>query len=351
MDSVIFAVVLLLAIAWPALVVRTTRIDEGETWAHRLRPVWFRVPEGYTGVVLGRRSTRVRPAGARFGRPFASLTLVSTAPFRRSFGPLRIAAPDGTELVASGTVLFHVVDPAAFATSPWRTSANALGNLLVVAIRGAAQDAGVDGRDHAGLFAAEAQRGITPYLAKGGLAVDNIELAVTAATAGDLAAIEKATAKASRPMRGQMRFAIGVLAALSLFFVGYGTWLVVDDLWLRPSEYAHLLQVGVASSVTVTTCGRNDCEGDYSYDGVARHGRIPDTGGLLGGTVMPILVDPADPTMFFPTEYVRSGRNAGLSPILFFGIAMVAAGCGLPLSMYRSTRMLGRRFAAPPGGS
>ena len=344
MAALIYLAILLPFIAWSSLTVKTTRSGEEGTSATRWRPVWTRVPAGYTGVVRRRRSVWVRPAGARIGQPFSSLSLVSTGPRRQTFGPARIAMPDGADLIATGAARFHVVDPAAFVVSPWGRWAPALSRVVAVAVREAAQEVGVDPRVQPSLIGDDARRRIAPYVERDGVVIDSIDVTVATATPAELAAIERVFTRAAHRGRWKQRYYNGVLAALALFFIGLGTWAIVDDVLLRPTEYAHLTSVGVPGQVTVTVCTRSTCEGDYTYDGAGYHGTIPDTSGRPPGTTMPILIDPSNPSTFFPTEYVRAGRNAGLSPVLFFGIAMLALGIWFPVSMLRFERKLNRTF-------
>lgn len=344
MAALIYLAIVLSFFAWSSLTVKTTRSGEDGTSATRWRPVWTRVPAGYTGVVRRRRSVWVRPAGARIGHPLSSLSLVSTGPLRRTFGPARIAMPDGADLIATGAARLHVVDPAAFVVSPWARWAPALSGVVAVAVREAALEVGVDPRLQPSVIGDDARRRIAPYLEQDGVVIDSIDVTVATATPAVLAAIERVSTRVSGRSRWKRRYYNGVVAALAVFFVGLGTWAIVDDLLLRPTEYAHLTSVGVPGRVTVTICTRSVCEGDYTYSGAAYHGRIPDTSGRPPGTTMPILIDPSNPSTFFPTEYVRAGRNAGLSPVLFFGIAMIALGIGFPVSMLRFQRKLHRVF-------
>ena len=310
------------------------------------RFVWSRVPEGFAGVVRRGRKVEVRSAGARVGLPLATLTLMSTTTMRRQLGPLWIAMPDGSGLSAMGTVSYHVSDPAAFSGTVWSRLPRVLEGLIGVGIREAVQKASVDPRTHPEVVDEEARRLLGAHLEPAGLTIDSVEVGFVAGTSADLATAQQAATHRRRSPRWKGAYLNGVMLALALFFLGLGTWNIVDSLWIRPAEYAHLERVGIAGVITVTDYSGSSCEGDYTVGGRRYHETIPDIGHQPLGSTMPILIDPDNPTTFFPEDYVRNGRNAGFGVVTVFGIGCLGVALWIGALTFRLERKLRRLVTA-----
>ena len=254
---------------------------------------------------------------------------------RRELGPMWIAMPDGSGLSARGTVSYHLSDPAAFSKTGWSHLPRVLARLIGAGIAEAAQKASVDPRTYPDVIDVEARRLLSAHLEPVGLTIDSVEVRFVSGTPADLATAQQAATRGRRSSRWKGAYLNGVMLALALFFLGLGTWSVVDSLWIRPAEYAHLERVGVTALVTVTDCTGSNCEGDYTFGGHPYHETIPDTGHQPLGSTMPILIDPNSPTTFFPEDYVRSGRNAGFGVVAVFGIGCLGVAFWIGASTLR----------------
>lgn len=158
-----------------------------------------------------------------------------------------------------------------------------------------------------------------------------------------------------------------VLAPLlvCLFFIGFGTSIVVNSLSTVPHQYAELSNRGVRIEGTLVKCapglggGRGTgCEVHISYKGFARTWDYPENiaqfAGLHPGDHIAMLVDPSDPNDAYTVVDVRDRTNSGIGVLFFLGgffILLGLVGLWWVLTWQRRIDMRVRRLSERFGGA
>ena len=136
---------------------------------------------------------------------------------------------------------------------------------------------------------------------------------------------------------------------LCLFFVGFGASLIWKSEHGLPAAYARLRAHGVPATAHLVRCapgtggGRGvGCRlslGDRTWDYPEDSAQFR---GLPAGAPVAVLVDPHHPTTVYTVHDVDRRTNAGIgSPVLWFGVVLIAAGLGGLVWFFRLSRRAG----------
>lgn len=173
--------------------------------------------------------------------------------------------------------------------------------------------------------------------------------------------MEAAQAPDPRRARRRLRYLGLTWILVCLFFVGYGASLVWNSERSLPAAYASLRSRGVNATAHLVRCapgiggGRGvGCRVSLTYRGHIRTWDYPEDArqfeGLRPGAPIAVLVDTRHPTTVYTVHDVNRRANAGLrSPVLWYGVVLIAAGIAGLAALLRFVRPRMPRFARESG--